>query len=322
MRSSLIGAVLILVACDPSKPPPDGPTPDSALVFDAPTADAAPDGGPSCPAFDATFCGVPASGTLSFCGQLIDAVDDQPIRAAGATGAACDPAHPTTTGPCAMTVAFYDGVSFATSSTPPPLNDPATNPVAVDDCGRFVIRAIQTPSSGFIAIVTDDGADAADLRFPTGGVQAVAATHAYLVTAASVTRATDAAWTASAGLAAPSLGARGAVLEIFRYHGQPVAGVTATRNGAAVPSTDAFYFTDASPSSRLTPVASGATATTGANGSVLLLHSNLVAHSGVDGAGIPATCKIASGLAVGVAGAYVVAPRAAVLTADTSQLCP
>jgi hypothetical protein len=272
-------------------------------------------------------CGTPlvcpagVGGKITVCGQLKDAENDQPIAASGATGAACDLANPAASGPCSMIVNFYDAIQFVSSTMPTKLNDPIANPVYIDDCGRFRIKNITNPASGFLGVEIDDNGPT-DARTRSGVALATAANKAFIVEGYSVKKTTDAAWTSSVGLSGMSLGDRGAWLGIFRYKGQPVDGVTVTRNGAPVPVADDFFFTDTSPTSRTTPVDSPAAATTGKNGSVLLLNSGLVAHSGTGGTGIPGTCKWQSALGDGIKNAYIIQIRDAVLTADTNTLCP
>jgi hypothetical protein len=269
-------------------------------------------------------CGAAAGGKINVCGQLIDAETDQPIAASGASGAMCNIDTPAASGPCSMIVNFYDAIQFVNSPTPMKLND-ASNPVYIDDCGRFRIKGITTPGSGFLGVEIDDNepAGATDVHARTGVALATAPNKSFSVEGYSVKNTTDTAWTSSAGIGpSPTFADRGAWLGIYRYKGVAVAGVTATRGGAPVPGTDDFSFTDDSTTARTTPVASAGTTVTGKNGSMLLLNSTLVAHSGTGGTGVPGTCKWASALGDGIANAYIIQVRDAVLSADTNTLCP
>ncbi|MCE9574631.1 MAG: hypothetical protein K8W52_15895 [Deltaproteobacteria bacterium] len=270
----------------------------------------------------ALACGNASGGKMNVCGQLIDAETNQPIAQAGATGAPCDLANPAATGPCSMIVNFYDAIQFVTSQSPMKLNDPVANPVYIDDCGRFRIKNLPVPSNGFLGIEIDDNGGA-DVHTRSGVAIAVAPNKTFAVEAYSVKKTTDAAWTAAVGLGpSPSLGDRGAWLGIFRYNSQPVEGVTVTRNGSPVPAADDFAFSDNSTTARTTPVASGTPQVTGKNGSMLLLNSTLVGHSGTGGTGVPGTCKWASALGDSVTNAYIIQTRDAVLATDTTVLCP
>ncbi len=268
-------------------------------------------------------CGTASGGKINVCGQLIDAETDEPFEAAGASGTGCDINSPAASGPCSMIVNFYDAIQFVTSTMPTKLN-PDSNPVFIDDCGRFRIQNIKNPDSGFLGVEIDDneGKGAANLRTRSGVAIATAANKSFTIEAYSVRKTTDTAWTASVGLSGPTLGDRGAWLGIFRYKGQPTDGVTVTRNGAPVPVNDDFAFTDNSTTARTTPVAAATATVTGKNGSMLLLNSTLVAHSGTGGTNVPATCKWQSALGTGVANAYIIQVRDAVLTADANTLCP
>jgi len=95
-----------------------------------------------------------------------------------------------------------------------------------------------------------------------------------------------------------------------------------TRGGTSVPTADDFSFADNSTTMRTMPVASDSPQVTGKNGSMLLLNSTLVDHSGTGGTGLPGNCRWASALGASVKNAYITQIREAVLSADSTMSCP
>lgn len=210
----------------------------------------------------------------TFCGTLYDFETNVRLGdPVGTPGAQCDPAAPTATGPCALTMIAYDALVFAANpQTATPLN---VGEVFLDNCGRFRLTEVETNGTGpFIGLGVDDASGLG----PTGTtVTAAIAVPKQGMTAANnlehwiVTPATIGKWQQ---MGAPPLSG-GLYAPIFRAHkaGNPgmatdaQAGVTITRNGNTIPNNDT-YFSDTDPLSRAM-ISTGATAT-GANGTALV----------------------------------------------------
>lgn len=228
-------------------------------------------------------CPAPDSGRATICGRLWDIESEQTLVATNPTGGSCGF---TQDGPCSMSVQFYDALDFAQNpmaAVPLPAES-----VIVDDCGRYRGRNIVRATFGFIGVVVDDATGTADRHAPTAVVTSngLATPHdgfrAYLTR-----RTTDQAWTAASGLGgAPTFSERGALINVFTYHGVPRAGVQIRRNGSNAPAADSFGFADTGVTrSLLAPQQE----TTGPNGSVLLINSPTpIAHDAVGGE--PAGC--------------------------------
>jgi hypothetical protein len=219
-------------------------------------------------------CPTPTDGRQTICGQIYDFETDEPFAQPDATGAPC--AAGATSGPCTLGIKAFDAAAFVGNPTgTPPL---ATDPVFIDDCGRYRVSEIAQPAGPFVALAIDDA-----VMGPGGTTNAVgiataknpnSATKdfdAFIVRSATTTR-----WGATPPLAS------GIYAPIYRGHhtGRDLAsGVTFTF-APAMPQTYPtmtdtnrdFYFTGC-PTNRtaLDPAAS----TTSTNGTALVSGANL-----------------------------------------------
>ncbi|MEZ4401580.1 MAG: hypothetical protein R3B06_16260 [Kofleriaceae bacterium] len=244
-------------------------------------------------------CPTPSGGKTSICGRIYDTENGSVIAATSPTGAACDPANPSADGPCSLRVLFFDALDFASNPTPVPL---VPGQLTVDDCGRFAAINIPASNLGFTGIAVGDAAGTGDRHKLTGvALTDSDAMPARNVKAFSTRNATDAAWTTSAALAGASFATRGVIAMIFEHNSQPVAGVTARRNGQVVAADD-YYFSDAT-AARTTVDA--ALTSTGANGTALVINSTSVVNH--DGTGAePGGCQWPSAPAAAIPGVVFV----------------
>jgi hypothetical protein len=230
-------------------------------------------------------CPDPSGGRVAICGQIYDIGTSDEIRDPGANGTICDPLAPDTTGPCALTVAFYDMSMY--------VNDPdgtpelATAQTIVDDCGRFRGVDIERPGLGQVGVVVDDPpavAIDADPYMPTFVTFSLSADQAEAGTTVVAThRNTDAGWMTSAGDpfgGGTTFADKGAHFAVFFNGDTHAEGVAATVAGAEVPEDD-FYFTDTVVWNRLT--VDGSRLTTGPNGAALVVNSVVTDHGGMGG---------------------------------------
>lgn len=240
-------------------------------------------------------CPAPASGKQTVCGRLYNFEDNEPLQATGATGTRCNPAMPSADGPCAVILVAYDAIQFAgnpTMATPRPTED-----TYVDDCGRWRLTNIDTPTNGFIGFGIDDIVPAN--RGPGGTTNTVGIATANATNGGSINNlegyivkpATTASWQSSGG---PSI-ATGYYAPVFRANRTGFAaqdGVVVVRQAGPVMNND-FYF-QASQTTRTT--VDPARNFTGANGTALVTGASLsdVGYSGVpagSGMGLPPECK-------------------------------
>jgi hypothetical protein len=246
-------------------------------------------------------CPTPAANKLTLCGRLFDTETDEPIRAVGATGVACDPAAPTADGPCSLKLQFFDALLFQQSpTTTPPL---AAASVTVDDCGRYVARDVTATSFGFVGAATDDASGVADTRLLTGVATADnLAVPARNFRVYATRKTTDLLWTPPAMLGGTdTFASLGVLVMIFRHAGVPVAGVTIQQNGSAVPASD-YYFTDAGKARTLLDRTRDVT---GANGTGLFINANAPVPFTGTGAE-PAGCRWPTALAATIPGVVFV----------------
>ncbi|MCA9677811.1 MAG: hypothetical protein KC464_22500 [Myxococcales bacterium] len=258
---------------------------------------------------DVTDCAVelpcPAADTnkVSVCGRLYDVETDQVIDVAGAMGEACTAAA--TDGPCALRVRFYDALDFVSNPEVATPLEPTS--LRIDACGRFVAVGVPRPQLGFLGVVVDDGEGAPDDHRPAVESRSVASGEPLArFRAYAYRRATDLAWSTQAGLIAAdgqSFADRGAILGIFLDGtAAPVSGVTITTDGAVEPQ-DTWAFSDGD---RARHTVDPALDATGANGSTLLVNSNLVEHSGTGAE--PSGCEWPALLAMAAPGVLFVDP--------------
>lgn len=244
-------------------------------------------GGGGC---DATFaCPQPSdSSHQTICGQIYDLETGDKFRAADATGAPCTAT--TADGPCAMGVAAYDAYQFATD--PQNAQKLSTGPVYIDDCGRYRVPDVATPTSPFVGLGFDD-ADQSKIG-PTGVTNGVGISLSSKPGEATkdidgwfAAPTTTAKWGMNGG---PSLSTGYFVAIYFANKtGRALqAGVTPTHSGSTDAAHD-FFFGDTD--AKRTTIDSAASAT-GANGTALVtgaVATDTFAWSGTGG--LPPECK-------------------------------
>jgi hypothetical protein len=149
---------------------------------------------------------------------------------------------------------------------------------------------------------------------PTQISKAVVGVDAY-----ALRQTTDTHWTDTAGLTGATFADRGVYVGLFRESSKPVAGVTITAGGTTAPADD-YYFSDATAGS-LTTVAPAQSAT-GTNGAGLMIGdpAHLTQYSGMGGE--PVGCKWPSDPGAQPPGMAFVQARLAVLTTQTTMICP
>jgi len=272
VRRLLIAVVLLGPGCSLYFGDDDGAGDGGAAVDARTVADAG--------AWPTGSCTVPApcppatAGRLSLCGRIRDVGDDT-VYLGDRPDLWCDPDAPGD-GPCAVTLRLHD--LFELAADPATATPLAAAAIGIDGCGRYFARDVAPPRYGFVAVVVDDAAGAADRRVTTLVAAPAAAGQQLAIDAASLTRALDQQWSTAASLPAPSFGRRGAVLLSFRRTtGQPVGGVQMTAGGAVDPAAD-WYFSDSSYDTRLR--LSPALDATSFDGAALRTGGRLVEYSG------------------------------------------
>jgi hypothetical protein len=227
----------------------------------------------------------------TICGQLFDLENGAKWKATNAAGAKCT--APTADGPCSVNIVAYDAIAFGTNpaSTPTLTSDP----VYVDDCGRYRLTNIQVPAGPFVALAIDD-ADTAK-RGPMGSTNTVAVATPKQGGLATLnidgwvaSKATTDTWENSGG--PPVSG--GLYIPVFhemieKTNRDLQDGVTFTRSGNLAPSQDDYFVTAESGRHTIEPTATA----TGFNGTALVTGatvSDLVIYSGIGG-GLPAGCR-------------------------------
>jgi hypothetical protein len=234
-------------------------------------------------------CPTPTGGKQTICGQIFDFETNAPFAQADATGAQCGPGA--TSGPCTLGIKAFDAAAFVGNPTgTPPL---MTDPVYIDDCGRYRVSEIAQPTGPFIALAIDDATpgpggttNAVGVATTKGANTATKDFDAFIVRSATTT-----GWGAGPSLAA------GIYAPVYRGHRTGTdlaAGVTFTFASMATPQTYPtttatdrdFYFTGC-PTNRTTlDPSANATAT---NGTVLVNGANLgEVYAGAGG--IPTSC--------------------------------
>jgi hypothetical protein len=277
-RRASVVATVALAACASESTPDGNVDAHPAAVVDAAVGDAAAvaDTGAGgldvvvdpCLALPPPPCPVPSASHLrSVCGSVRDVQTSAALGAPQSDGlemVVCEPLSVFTGVPC---------TPLASS--------------AVDECGRYQILDVADPGSGFIMLVTDDKPMSADDHLPASVIAPIPTPGVYELDAWAVRHTTISDWNVSA---ARPPGERfeeiGAVLMIFRAtDGTPVAGVTVTKQGMAIPDDD-FYFSDTGVQTRIS--IDPASTATGLNGSALVLYGDIALGAGAGGE--PAGC--------------------------------
>jgi hypothetical protein len=234
-------------------------------------------------------CPTPTDGKQTICGQIYDFETDQPFAQPDATGAACAPNA--TSGPCTLGIKAFDAAAFVGNPTgTQPLT---TDPVFIDDCGRYRVAEIAQPVGPFVALAIDDAT-----MGPLGTTNAVGVATVRGANTATkdfdafiVRGATTASWGATPSLAA------GIYAPVYRGHstGRDLASNVKFTFGPASPPayptmTDMnrdYYFTGC-PTNRTT--LDGTANVTATNGTALVTGANLgEVYAGVGG--IPAAAQ-------------------------------
>jgi len=246
-------------------------------------------GGGGCGA--ALACPQPTAGKQTICGQLFDFETGDAFAATEGSGARCDPAMPTATGPCAVRLQAYDAIAFSMNPNDPNARLP-TGDVYLDDCGRYRLTDVTLPAaSPFIAVGLDDADDTK--AGPLGTTNATGVATAKVADLATkdlemfvVPKATTDQWAATGG--PPITG--GIYAMVFRARRAPSklpqAGVTILRAGQPTAATDHYFVATDVTRARVDMNAD----TTGANGTGLLTAASLT--EGFTGTGaLPAECR-------------------------------
>jgi hypothetical protein len=239
-------------------------------------------------------CPTPTAGNKqTICGQLYDFETGMPLQGPNPTGAKCTTT--TTTGPCSLQIQPYDAVAF--SSDPENAVALPAAGIVIDDCGRYRLQDVETPSGPFIGIGIDDASApgpsgttvTVGVATQTAGGVATKDLEAWIVKLS-----TTMMWESSGG---PPL-AGGIYATVFRQHSiksgldplAATAGVTFTRSGLSVPAQDHYF---ASTATALQTIDINATAT-GANGTALITGAtiaDLLAYSGTGGLSDTVNCQ-------------------------------
>ena len=261
-------------------------------------------------------CAAQADGKTCLAGRVFDMETSAPRCANTVTAAACSASAEG--GACALRIEAYDALAFFSDpvSTPPL----ATVERFVDGCGRYRLSGVTIPPGVYISTVIDDAADAGDLHRIAAGFQFVFnASENEGIRSFALTRATDEAWTATAGspFGDDTFADRGLFAGIYLHNGTPVSGVQVTYNGTPQTADD-YYFSDTDPFRRSTVAA--AAVSTGANGTGLLVES---AFGGYGGSGNePVGCVWPGVTASTTAGVALVREMRAEITGQPGVPCP
>jgi hypothetical protein len=241
---------------------------------------------------DAPFaCPATNAGHQTICGQLFDLEDGSKFQAMGAAGTQCT--TPTAEGPCSLNIIAYDAVDFATN--PAAATPLASDPVYIDDCGRYRLTDIVVPSGPFIGLSIDD-ADAPDSG-PEGSTNTVSVSVAKQAGSSTAnidgwiaSQATTDMWEISG--APPVSG--GLFIPIFHEAVATTSrdlqdGVSVTKSGSPVPLQDHYFVATETARQSIDPSAT----VTGVNGTVLVTGASIndgVVYSGTGG-GLSSECQ-------------------------------
>lgn len=265
-------------------------------TIDAPLADAPVDSAEGASCAVELSCPPPTANRMTVCGRLWDLEDEATISAS--TTNVC--AGPSPSGPCAIAVRYYDALDWA--QNPDTAQDLIAGSTYLDHCGRFRAIDLNTPTFGFLAIVTEDATGAPDALRRTAITLPAAEARPATELRAYVTRnTTDAAWSAALGLTGMTLGQRGAYVPIFLHGDVPVQGVRVTRDNNQIPADDAYFSDPGVTRSTVDP----ARTSTGPNGSAIVQSTPApIQFSGTGGE--PAGCEWPQTLAASTPGAILV----------------
>jgi hypothetical protein len=299
MRALVLSAAVVsLPACIYYDPGPQAEQAD-AIIFYPP--DARIDGPPVGP-FDPADCAAiqpcpePPSNRVTVCGWIRD-VETGGLIDPTVVGEVCRDG--VTAGACALDIEPYDALAYAQDTSIPP------QPYAskyVDSCGRFQLVEVVKPMLGYLGLGVDDRGTADEYGIGGSAFQISDGQRREDFDAFAIRHATDATWTAAAGLTGDSFVERGVILMAFHdADGNPVEGVTIVEGGSPEAAND-YYFSDTTAETRRTLEL--ARTVTGPNGAGLKINSGLVEHSGTGGG-----CNWTSALAIAIPGVMLYAPR-------------
>ncbi len=276
---------------------------DDGSPIDAPVPDAPVDG-PETVACDAELpCPAPTANRLTVCGELWDLQDEAQFGFFG-TGVCTGPAS---FGPCSVSVRYVDALDFA--SNPDTAQDLQVGSTYLDECGRFRAIDVQTPTFGFLAIVTEDAAGVPAMRRRTAITLASGEARPARGLRAYVTRqSTDALWSAAAGVTGMTLGERGIYVPIYLHDGLPVQGVQVSRNDQTIPADDLYFSDPGASRAEVDPTRTS----TGPNGSAIVQNAPAVIQHGGSG-GEPPGCEWPETLASSIPGVVLVQRKQAQL---------
>src|SRR5262249_5179070 len=228
-------------------------------------------------------CPNPSGGNVSLCGRIFDLEDSTPLDDGNAANG--EPYKK-------VEIRGYDPIQFV-----PTQNAPVLVRSKPDSCGRFAIVDAPRPTTGFIALATDDDSSGSADDYVLTGIAAPANLGDTLspLRAWVLRRSTDATWSQAAGFAAgTTFGKMGVYVPIFLtgtsgvgpFKASPTAGVqVALYSGGTrtVQAANDFYFDD---TAQLTRKMLSVTRTaTGANGTALFINASLTTYSGLGNAG-------------------------------------
>jgi hypothetical protein len=315
----VLAILLSAAACgDDASTPPDAPpaAADAPAAPDANVADAgeepdASDGPPGLPA-----CGQPlpcpaAAGTAAtICGQLYDLESDDPLGATEGAATRCDPFQLIEAGPCSLKLELYDAINFANGSTTQ--LDYTPDDLVYDSCGRFRVTGLTPGGSGITAVAArGEISSAIHVRVAAAGTS----TDQRLYTVSSTT---NAAW--SKQLGRKDLRSTGVYVSIHVVPPSfaPVEGVTLT--GTAGGNSTNFYFDDTDPRQR-SSLGPTIQATTGPNGTAILLDQPALGTFTSSGGTLPEGCNWNTVQGGTVPGAYLVQRRVPFEGTSTVEVC-
>jgi hypothetical protein len=254
-------------------------------------------------------CPKPTSGKQTICGQLYDFENNSLLQGSNQSGTQGTTA--TASGPCALQILAFDATAFAMNpTTTEPL---ATDPIYIDDCGRYRVPNITLSGTPFVALGIDD----AGMPLGPGGTTVTTGVALPQQPNAAITNfeaytideGTVGEWTSTGG---PML-TDGIYAGVFRTHvcatsdamctGDPQAtqgGVTFTKSSVAEPSQD-YYFMTETTHDHIDPAATA----TSINGTVLFTGASVadgLIYSGTGGITDTANCKWESHAAASLPG--------------------
>jgi hypothetical protein len=252
-----------------------------------------------------------SGGKHTICGRIFDVQTGLALTAAVPNQGECGAGGADDIA-CELSVRFVDALVFAGDITAGALT---SDPVYLDDCGRFRAQNVAHPGTGAIGVAVDD--EGANDNHVLTGVALLVTSGQFVngLDAYSCTVATEQDWSDDVGVS--SLLDQGVFVAQFLYDDAPAAGVTITAGGSPAPASD-YYWDDVDPTMRTS--VSTTQSVSGPNGLAMITDfAGLPQFSGQGG--IPATCEWTSAQAGAVPGVLFFSQREAVLD-GTNTPCP